>query len=176
MNRHAKGKEMSVLRRPVDPAHIWWAGLALVIAVMGTVISAVAPPWPTTSDEPAPTWDLQSDGSYKIHRPAPASAPAPVTQATNNTHLDRPIYLRKGAVICPPMDVFGAYLDGYKAGGEHQGHQAVEQLFVHPDGDCVRTLSRDRVKVTDQTVSAEKLVHIEWEGMPDLALSGDLSN
>ena len=69
--------------------------------------------------------------------PVPPSAQPPSTpstiQAVDPMSLDRPVYLRKGAVICSQADVLGACLDGYRMGGEVQGHRAVKRLFRYPD-------------------------------------------
>jgi len=90
--------------------------------------------------------------------------------------LDRSVYLRKGAVICSQADVLGAYLGGYRMGGEVQGHRAVERLFRYPDGGCVRSFFRDQVQVLDASISDDKLVNIKWAGLRKQALPEDLSN
>ena len=90
--------------------------------------------------------------------------------------LDRPIYLRVGAVICPQVDVLGAFLDGRQAGGEAEGHRAVQQLFLRAGGECIRTIARDPVRVVDKDVSGDRLVKIQWAGMTNLAFTRDLSN
>jgi hypothetical protein len=88
------------------------------------------------------------------------------------------VYVQKDAVICPEITLLGAYMDGHRAGGEAEGHRAVRDLFVHPRGDCVRTIGRDRVHVLDEAVSPNKLVKIRWiEGMPPyMAESSNLDN
>jgi hypothetical protein len=104
----------------------------------------------------------------------------PEEVAAANAHagvsLSAPVYLRAGAVICPQMDVLGAYLDGRQAGGEDEGHRAVQRLFLRADGECIRTINRDRVRVLDNSVAGDRLVKIQWEGMTNLAFTRDLSN
>jgi hypothetical protein len=88
----------------------------------------------------------------------------------------KPVYLREETMICPEIMIMGAYLDGHRAGGEAAGHRAVADLFIHPRGDCIRTIGRDRVRVLE--LSPGKLAKIEYEaGLPAyMALPGDLSN
>lgn len=111
-------------------------------------------------------------GVFADHSPA---TPAPSASVS----LDRPVYLRKGAVICPKMDVLGAYLAGHQAGGEDEGHRAVQRLFLRAGGECIRTIDRDQVRVLDKDLSGDHLVEIQWPGTaPEVseAFTRDLSN
>jgi hypothetical protein len=78
-----------------------------------------------------------------VARKATVGTPA-VTAA--NVSLDRPVFLRAGAVICPEIDVLSAYIDGRQAGGDDEGHRAVQRLFLRAGGECIRTIDRDQVR------------------------------
>jgi hypothetical protein len=177
--------------------------LVLVFATVGILTKSPAPEAPATqpksspavaaASSPAPNpcervtdprMRQQCDAEFHEPRaaqskPAPAVASAPTRESRPPVFdVARQAYLAKDAVICSEMALLGAYLDGHRAGGEAAGHRAVADLFAHPRGECLRTLGRDRVRVLDATVSANKLVKIEWQrGMHSfMALPEDLEN
>jgi hypothetical protein len=75
-------------------------------------------------------------------------------------------------VICPQIDVTGAYIDGYREGGEDEGHRAVQQLFLHAGSDCVRTLRRDQVPVMEKSMPDDGWCILSGLACPKWALSG----
>jgi len=106
----------------------------------------------------------------------PSVAPAPSDHAYWLS-LDRPVYLRAGAVICPEIDLMDAFLQGRQRGGVDEGHRAEQELFLHAGGNCIRTEDRDRVRVLDKTVPDDGLVKIQWGGLTnEETFSRNLSN
>jgi hypothetical protein len=94
--------------------------------------------------------------------------------------LSKPVYLAKDAVECGETTPLGAYIGGHREGGEAAGHAAVADLFVHPKGDCSRTIHRERVRIVDATVSDKSLVTVRCTtaefGHICVVRPGDLSN
>ena len=100
------------------------------------------------------------------------SEPQPRPIADRNLDPSRPVWVRKGSVVCPAYAVTDAFLAGQKAAGEAEGHSRVARLFINPSGTaCYRTLGIERVEVTDPHPFGEHLIQVRplWrsDGLTD---------
>jgi hypothetical protein len=154
--------------------------LLLALLASGLILIVAEAAAPGAPEAAAPGWDLQSDGSYKIHRDTPALAPGstivqPATPALAQHGDGASAHLRRGAVRCLRETVNTAYWDGYQDSGDFGANWAVAKLFVSPPLGCVRAPEREPVRVLEHHNAG--LVQIEWTGQRDwIVFERDLEN